>query len=847
MDEIAFTDFYFEQLVRSRLKKQEGPILASEAATITIFSVENTKSGSIEDLRHLPSLEILSVRTGASDISHLRGLKRLKKLTLSFNRLEDVTPLSELPSLEILDLRGNKLVDLSPLHGLSALKQLFLSQNGIMDVSPLSGLASLTRLALDQNRITDVSGLTTLPSLTCLILTSNAISDITPLAKLVTLEELHIGNNTIKSLEPLASLVRLVRLFAPHNCLSDVKPLSRLVALQRLDLDGNEITDLSPVLGLGNLVNLTVKDNPVKDGAPASKTSRAGKENIEKHASGQGGAKLPYTCKCGYVVTDPPLLEEHAYLDRCSEYLLRNRDAVQSVFAPLEGKAELNRFFKAFMAHYSHQLNEGAQCEITKLLDFFPGRDIRLSEEEIGDMLHGIQARFLCNQRNIVILNKLLDLLEQMKEEQGGERANFITDKTKGAMEKIAADLEKQLTSGRENRFFYPSNPNESAVRIRVLLNQHDPMARMRSLLPQDHWFGRGTLLYKHDNGYPVYDSDPYKDLYGSIVYNNKLCKNRQNLQGIPRDTHGDILTFDRRRRAERMMARLMLHNWDEANGEDRTLWMQPIEAELTESEYEHVFFNVVKRNDYGYLSLCIMNLSSFLKTHVPGNVLKQLLAAFVNTPIKDHNDMVRRGEAVDKLKIIMNEDIDDFVVELEESDNFGAFVNEYIGKLTLNERVICKRLLQHASTASGDKPDTAFTEKAKQLLASTVVPRMRTFAESWIDCLIHMPALKIPGKRNYPAQHNFLAHNNLVIVKGIIWICPLFDSPGLMGKLVNLCCRTSTEKLCGAPLSTAVSYACLHAVAMSKNARDGFSLLKSKILDKAILAKIDEYIVSPS
>ncbi len=96
------------------------------------------------DLRPLASLINLEVivfeGNGISDITPLAGLKKLRELYLTNNRIEEVHSLAGLIDLEILFLEGNGITDISPLSNLKKLRILHLKYNNIQDLSPVSDL-----------------------------------------------------------------------------------------------------------------------------------------------------------------------------------------------------------------------------------------------------------------------------------------------------------------------------------------------------------------------------------------------------------------------------------------------------------------------------------------------------------------------------------------------------------------------------------------------------------------------------------------------------------------------------------------------------------------------------------
>ena len=94
------------------------------------------------------------------------------------NEISDLSPLKNLTGLTRLSFRHNEVSDLSPLKGLINLTWLELGDNAILDVSPLAELDNLTWIDLSENAITDVSPLASLPNLAWMGLNNNAIADV---------------------------------------------------------------------------------------------------------------------------------------------------------------------------------------------------------------------------------------------------------------------------------------------------------------------------------------------------------------------------------------------------------------------------------------------------------------------------------------------------------------------------------------------------------------------------------------------------------------------------------------------------------------------------------------------
>ena len=95
----------------------------------------------LRPLAALINLEVINFEgNGISDITPLVGLKKLRELYLTNNRIEEVHSLAGLINLEILFLEGNGITEISPLSNLKKLRSLHLKYNNIQDLSPVSDL-----------------------------------------------------------------------------------------------------------------------------------------------------------------------------------------------------------------------------------------------------------------------------------------------------------------------------------------------------------------------------------------------------------------------------------------------------------------------------------------------------------------------------------------------------------------------------------------------------------------------------------------------------------------------------------------------------------------------------------
>ncbi|AXC15943.1 internalin E (plasmid) [Acidisarcina polymorpha] len=146
-----------------------------------------------------------------------RLLARKEIIWLEDQGLSDSGPLASLVHVRRLSLSKNRIKDLSALRTLKDLEYLNLDHNQISDIAPLSDLTEMTSLFAADNRIQDLGPIKTLPLLHDLTVPNNLITDITPVASLTRLRFLDIEGNNVQTLQMLKPPSRLGCLSIKRN------------------------------------------------------------------------------------------------------------------------------------------------------------------------------------------------------------------------------------------------------------------------------------------------------------------------------------------------------------------------------------------------------------------------------------------------------------------------------------------------------------------------------------------------------------------------------------------------------------------------------------------------------
>ncbi len=235
--------------------------------------LQDTRIGSIADLKAMPLVTLSLARTQVRDLTPLQG-SNLEILDASDTNISDLTPLTGMP-LRQLNLARTKVASLQALLG-RPLKDLDLGGTQVKDLAPLQYM-KLDRLILEGLAISD-GGLRVLQQmpLTTLSLRSTGIVDLTSLRGL-RLRVLDLsGNSTLQHLDALAGMPLEQLDLSGNTNLSDLSALAEL-PLKKLNLVGTRVTDLSPLAGMP-LERLDLNPKTITIGLEALRAKRSLKE-----------------------------------------------------------------------------------------------------------------------------------------------------------------------------------------------------------------------------------------------------------------------------------------------------------------------------------------------------------------------------------------------------------------------------------------------------------------------------------------------------------------------------------------------------------------------------------------
>ncbi|MDM8537373.1 leucine-rich repeat domain-containing protein [Desulfobacterales bacterium HSG17] len=263
---VNFLDKNLEAVIREKISKPTGDILASDLLGLTSLVASSKEIQNIEGLQYCKNLRWLDLGGNQiSNISVVIGLINLTNLDLWGNQISDITPVTELNNLIDLNLGYNQISDISDVAGLNNLTALRIDSNQINDINVVAGLDKLRYLNCYNNQIKDVSSVAGLSNLTLLDLSDNQISDISAIAGLTNLTEFYLGFNQINDISAIAGLTNLTEFYLSVNQINDISAMAGLTNLTSFDLYNNQISDISAIAGLTNLTSFDLSNNQISD------------------------------------------------------------------------------------------------------------------------------------------------------------------------------------------------------------------------------------------------------------------------------------------------------------------------------------------------------------------------------------------------------------------------------------------------------------------------------------------------------------------------------------------------------------------------------------------------------
>ncbi len=148
-------------------------------------------------------------RGNISALDDLAKLKNLRRISLVYQNITDLTPLSGHASLETLDLRHNPLDDVKPISRVASLRSLTLFDTDVSDLSALHSCPHLSILDAGDTLITSIAALDGLDALQILMIRKSPLQSLDQIETHPLLERIYLSGTQVIDLSPLINLPRL--------------------------------------------------------------------------------------------------------------------------------------------------------------------------------------------------------------------------------------------------------------------------------------------------------------------------------------------------------------------------------------------------------------------------------------------------------------------------------------------------------------------------------------------------------------------------------------------------------------------------------------------------------------
>lgn len=205
------------------IENLEGIQYAKSATMVDIGYTSAVEGKSIKDVSPLAELtqldELILKQDGITDVSALKTLVNLTNLDLSMNaEIKDISAVRDMKKLSKLNVSSNAIENVNDIAGLTKLQYLNISGNEISELPDMSQLTELKTLLASDNKLTDVTTIGQLKNLEALDITKNSgITDVKSLAGLTNLDETRTYMPTAEMKTDLFAAINVNKIFELFN------------------------------------------------------------------------------------------------------------------------------------------------------------------------------------------------------------------------------------------------------------------------------------------------------------------------------------------------------------------------------------------------------------------------------------------------------------------------------------------------------------------------------------------------------------------------------------------------------------------------------------------------------
>jgi len=212
---VVIADPVLEQLVRDKIGKSEGDILASDMANLYSLNINNQETP-------VAKLDGMEYAVNLSDFSYRYG------------ELESLSPIANCRELSYLNVSYSTVAQSPVDFNTPVLERVGFTDTAIPDFSFLQNVTSMTNVTFSQCEITSIAFLENSAGLEEVNLSDNSIADLNPLSGKIELTSLRFDKNEVTDLDPLSSCIKLNYINISYNHVTNLAPIMQLADLQEV-------------------------------------------------------------------------------------------------------------------------------------------------------------------------------------------------------------------------------------------------------------------------------------------------------------------------------------------------------------------------------------------------------------------------------------------------------------------------------------------------------------------------------------------------------------------------------------------------------------------------------------
>lgn len=229
---ITFQEPLIEQAVRLALQIDDNEeITEQDLLSITDLYIFGNKAAANEEIfngyvESFVNNDGAVLRGDINTLVDLPKLKNLRRISLAYQNIMDLSPLSELNNLEYVDLRHNPLDDVTPLSGAVSLTSLILFDTNVSDLTALHNCFRLTTVDVGFTRVKSTAALSGLTFLRALVIRKAPLQSLDQIETFTMIEEMYLSETLLLDLSPLLDLPRLQQIEVSENMRPVVEAIS---------------------------------------------------------------------------------------------------------------------------------------------------------------------------------------------------------------------------------------------------------------------------------------------------------------------------------------------------------------------------------------------------------------------------------------------------------------------------------------------------------------------------------------------------------------------------------------------------------------------------------------------